>query len=196
MAITRRFLSALGIEADKIDEIITAHLETVNELKEARDKYKVDADKLPGVQKQLEAAQNSASDEDSYKTKYENLQTEFDTYKTNVEAERANAEKKSQYRDLLRECGISEKRLDAVLRLVDLDKVEVDADGKIDGVEDVKKAIKADWADYIPADTNQGAKVADPPAGGNGGNRAPSRAAMVAQKHYEAIYGKQKEGAK
>lgn len=197
MAITRRFLSALGIEADKIDEIITAHLETVNELKEARDKYKVDADKLPGVQKQLEAAQSSASDEDSYKTKYENLQAEFDAYKQNAETEKANAEKKSQYRDLLRECGIPEKRLDAVLRLVDLDKVAVDADGKIDGVEDVKKAIKADWADYIPVDAKQGAKVADPPAGGNGGSgHGLSRAAIVAQKHYEAIYGKQKEGAK
>ena len=196
MAITRRFLSALGIEADKIDEIITAHLETVNELKEARDKYKVDADKLPGVQKQLEAAQNSAKDGGEYEEKYNTLKTEFDTYKANVEAEKANAEKRTQYRDLLRECGIPEKRLDAVLRLVDLDKVKVDADGKIDGVEDVKKAIKADWADFIPEDTNQGARVADPPAGGNGGNRAPSRAAMVAQKHYEAIYGKQKEGAK
>lgn len=196
MAITRRFLSALGIEADKIDEIITAHLETVNELKEARDKYKEDAEKLPDVQKQLDEAQDSAKNGGEYEAKYNDLKAEYDQYKETVEAEKANAAKSTQYRDLLRECGIPEKRLDAVLRLVDLDSVAVDKDGKIEGVEDVKKAIKTDWADFIPADNNQGAKVPAPPAGGNEGNRSTSRAAMVAQKHYEAIYGKQKEGAK
>lgn len=195
MAITRRFLSALGIEADKIDEIITAHLETVNELKEARDKYKADADKLPDVQKQLDDAQNSAKDNGDFETKYNELKTEYDQYKTTVETEKANAKKGTQYRDLLRECGIPEKRLDAVMRLINLDEVKVDKDGKIEGVEEVKKSIKADWADYIPADNNQGAKVADPPAGDNGGNRTLSRAAEVAKKHYEAIYGK-KEGTK
>ena len=195
MAITRRFLSALGIEADKIDEIITAHLETVNELKEDRDKYKADAEKLEDVQKQLDEAQNSAKDNGDYEAKYNEIKAEYDQYKATAEAEKANAKKSTQYRDLLRECGIPEKRLDAVMRLINLDEVSVDKDGKIEGVEDVKKAIKTDWADYIPADNNQGAKVPAPPTGGDGGNRTTSRAAEVAKKHYEAIYGK-KEGVK
>lgn len=195
MAITRRFLSALGIEGDKIDEIITAHLETVNELKEARDRYKEDADKLPDVQKQLDAAQASVKDGGEYEAKYNTLKAEYDQYKQTVETEKANAAKGMQYRGLLRECGIPEKLLDSVMRIVDLDKVTVDKDGKIDNVEDVKKAIKTDLADFIPADNNQGAKVPAPPAGGDGGTHIPSRAALVAQRHYEAIYGK-KEGAK
>ena len=37
MALTRKFLSALGIEEAKIDEIISAHVDTVNVLKEQRD---------------------------------------------------------------------------------------------------------------------------------------------------------------
>lgn len=197
MAITRRFLSALGIEADKIDEIITAHLETVNELKEARDRYKEDAEKLPDVQKQLDEAKDSAKNGGEYEAKYNDLKTEYDQYKKTVEAEKANAAKSTQYKSLLRECGIPEKLLDSVMRLVDLDKVTVDKDGKIDGVEDVKKAIKTKFEDFIPADNNQGANVPAPPAGGSaGGNHPLSRAAMVAQKHYEAIYGKAKEGAK
>ena len=36
MALTRKFLSALGIEEAKIDEIISAHADTVNALKEQR----------------------------------------------------------------------------------------------------------------------------------------------------------------
>jgi hypothetical protein len=64
MALTRKFLSALGIDADKVDEIINAHTETVDALKNERDKYKADAEKLPEVQKELdgmkeEAAKNS-----------------------------------------------------------------------------------------------------------------------------------------
>ena len=54
MALTRKFLSAMGIEDEKVDEIIGAHTETVNALKEQRDSYKADAEKLPAVQKELD----------------------------------------------------------------------------------------------------------------------------------------------
>ena len=43
MALTRKCLSALGIEAEKIDEIISAHTETVDGLKDEIAKYKGDA---------------------------------------------------------------------------------------------------------------------------------------------------------
>ena len=46
MAFTRKFLSALGIEADKVDQIIDAHTEVTDALKSERDKYKADAEKL------------------------------------------------------------------------------------------------------------------------------------------------------
>jgi hypothetical protein len=53
MALTRKFLKAMGIEEEKIEQIIDAHTETVNALKEERDNFKADAEKLPNVQKQL-----------------------------------------------------------------------------------------------------------------------------------------------
>ena len=46
MALTRKFLTALGIEADKVDEIINAHAETVDALKAERDTYKDKAEKF------------------------------------------------------------------------------------------------------------------------------------------------------
>ena len=39
MSLTRKFLSAMGIEEDKIEQIIDAHTDTVNALKEARDGF-------------------------------------------------------------------------------------------------------------------------------------------------------------
>ena len=49
MALTRKFLLALGIEDSKIESIIDAHSETVDALKKERDDYKAQAEKLPEV---------------------------------------------------------------------------------------------------------------------------------------------------
>ena len=63
MSLTRKFLKAMGIEDEKVDQIIEAHSETVDALKEERDGYKADAEKLPEVQRRLEAANKTAPTE-------------------------------------------------------------------------------------------------------------------------------------
>ena len=86
MALTRKFLSALGIEDDKVDEIIGAHTETVNALKEQRDSYKADAEKLPTVQKELDDMKAAAekNGKDAYKVKYDALKEDFDKFKADL----------------------------------------------------------------------------------------------------------------
>ena len=64
MALTRKYLSALGIEAEKIDEIISAHTETVDGLKDEIAKYKGDAEKLPAVQKELDELKKATDEKD------------------------------------------------------------------------------------------------------------------------------------
>ena len=54
MALTRKYLKALGIEDEKIEQIIEAHTETVDGLKNERDGFKASADKLAEVQKELD----------------------------------------------------------------------------------------------------------------------------------------------
>ena len=54
MALTRKMLSAMGIDDEKQDEIINAHIEVVNALKEERDNYKSDSKKAESLQKQLD----------------------------------------------------------------------------------------------------------------------------------------------
>ncbi|MEE6208498.1 MAG: hypothetical protein VZR95_10630, partial [Alphaproteobacteria bacterium] len=62
MALTRKFLTALGIEADKIDEIINAHSETVEALKSEIDTYKGKAEQLDKAQADLEKANAKIND--------------------------------------------------------------------------------------------------------------------------------------
>ena len=94
MSLTRKFLTAMGIEADKVDEIISAHAETVDALKEERDKakndrdkYKADAEKLPDVEKELNDLKEKVKEgnKDPYEPKYNDLKAEFDKYSSQLE---------------------------------------------------------------------------------------------------------------
>lgn len=171
MALSRKFLAAMGIEADKIDEIINAHSETVEALKAERDSYKADAEKYATAKSDLDAANAKLKDlakDDSFKVKYDALKEDFDNYKKEIETEKVNRSKTSAYKDLLKEIGISEKRIDAVAKLAELDKIKLDKEGKIEGLDDLKKSLSEEWADFIVKDGVQGAQTNTPPAN-NGG---------------------------
>lgn len=164
MALTRKFLSALGIEEAKVDEIISAHADTVNALKEQRDGYKADADKLPAVQKALDDLKASQSGEDPYKEKYEKKVREFDEYKKGVEEKELKRSKSTAYKQVLKELNAS--HVDSILKASqsELEKIELDENGKIKDVDKLKESIKKEWADFIVAEGQQGAKTATPPA--------------------------------
>lgn len=174
MSLSRKFLSAMGIDEDKVDEIIKAHTETVDALKEQRDtykterdSYKTEAEKLPKVQKELDDMKAAAEKggKDTYKVKYEALKEDFDKYKKE-QAEKETHEKKVEaYKGLLKEAGVSEKRIDAVLRVSDVDSIEFEDDGKIKDAGTIKKDIVKEWEDFIVKEDTQGANTSTPPAG-------------------------------
>lgn len=170
MALTRKLLSALGIEAEKIDQIIDAHTATVDGLKDELAKVKADADKLPVVQKELDELKAVAEKDgkDPFKVKYEALKEDFENYKKEVTAKETKASKNSAYRDLLKEAGVSEKRIDAVLKVSDVDSVELDKDGKIKGADKLLESIKTEWADFITSEGTKGVDTPKPPASTGG----------------------------
>lgn len=163
MAFTRKFLSALGIEQDKIDEIIQAHTEVTDALKEERDKFKEDAGKLPEIEKQLNELKEQVSGEDPYKEKLEKLQKEYDDYKADVEAKATKAKKEKAFRGLLKDIGIQEKRIDSVMKVSDIAKIELDDDGNIKDGEKLKESLKTEWSDFISTTKTEGAPSANPP---------------------------------
>lgn len=166
MSLTRKMLKAMGIEDEKIDQIIDAHTETVDALKEQRDQYKADAEKLPEIQKQLDKAKSDleASGKDAYKVKYEALKEEFEGYKNEQSAKETRSAKERAYRELLKAAGISEKRIASIVKVSDIDSVELDESGAIKGADKLTESIKTEWSDFIPTTTTQGASTATPPA--------------------------------
>lgn len=166
MALTRKFLTALGIDAEKIDEIITAHTETVDGLKEQIATLKGDAEKLPTVQKELDETktQLEASGKNAWKVKYDALKEDFEQYKAEQAAKESKASKEAAYKALLENAGVSPKRIAAVLKVTDLDSIELDDSGKIKDADKVTETIKEEWADFIQTTSTKGANTATPPA--------------------------------
>lgn len=183
MAFTRKFLAALGIEQEKIDEIINAHTEVTDALKAERDKYKSDAEKLPGVQGELDDLKSKAAKdggENPFEKKYNDLKKEYDDYKKGVTEKETKASKTAAFRALLKEAGISEKRLDAIIKVSDVDSIKLDKDGNIEGKDDLLKNVKAEWSEFISTTSTAGAQTATPPASAGGARK--TKAEIIAIK--------------
>lgn len=182
MSLTRKMLKAMGIEDEKIDQIIDAHTETVDALKAQRDEYKQDAEKLPKIQKELDDLKEAG--DGGYKKKYEDEHQAFEDYKAKIAEEKDTETKKGLYRQLLEELKVDPKRIDSVLKVTDLAELKV-KDGKLEGQEELTNNIKTEWADFIPAERTQGADVDTPPNGGEGGDE-PDLGSMSMKDYIEA----------
>ncbi len=192
MPFTRQFIRTSAKECDVelpkelIDVLIKEHMTAQDAYAEDRVKTALEENKP------AEPAPVKESDE------YKALKKEYDDYKTKIEGEKTQAKKRDAYRAMLEEIGISEKRIESVLKVSDIDKIELDENGKIKGVDDLKKTLMEEWADFITKDEKRGIETPTPPAGvGNPGDgRQPSRAAQVAAQYYERLYGKKAEDIK
>lgn len=160
MALTRNMLKGLGITDEQISAIIEAHTESTDALKAQRDTYKADAEKLPEVQKELDALKEDGG---SWKAKYDKEKADFEAYKSAQTAKEAKTAKETAYRQLLKDAGINEKRIDAIIKVTDLEAVEM-ADGKIKDAETLTEGIKTEWAEFIVSEQTSGAQTKTPPA--------------------------------
>ena len=191
MSLTRSMLKGLGLTEEQVSAIIEAHTETIEGLKESLKTAQQDAEKLKDVQKELDDLK--ANNGDDFKAKYEKEHADFDEYKKSVAAEKAAAEKRALYKELLKGAGVDAKRIDTVLKVTDLSGVKV-KDGAIEGAETLTESIKKEWSDFIGRPLAQGADVHDHP-GGDGGDGPNKRAAQLAKQYYEQRYGKAPEPA-
>lgn len=181
MALTRKMLKAMGIDDEKIDQIIEAHTETVDALKDERDKYRESAEKLPEVQKKLDKleqdAEKNSSGEDSYRVKYDALKEDFDKYKGEITAKETKGAKEKAFKALLKKIGISEKRIDSVVKVTNLDDIKLDKGGNIIDADALEKSKREEWADFIVTEGEKKAAPETPPT--NGGKTPMTREAIM-----------------
>lgn len=176
MALGRKYMQGMGLTEEQINAIIEANEETISGLKAEIEKFKTAGEesekKLAKAQKELGELKDAAEKNDGknpYKVKYDALKEEFEAFKADTEKAASKAAKENAYKALLKETGILEKHIDKVLKVSDLDSIELDKDGKIKDVDALKKSIKEEWDDFIPQDKGiQGANTSTPPANTGG----------------------------
>ena len=186
MALTRAMLKGMGRTDEQVSAIVEADTETVDALKEARDRYKKEAEKLPGVQKKLDDLLENP-DENDWKEKYENEHTAFENYKKDLEAANAKKSKQDAYRAILKEIGVSENRIESIIKITNVDEFKI-KDGKLDNSEELMKAAKEEWKEFITSSDTAGADTKTPPSNDNGGE--PDYEKMSMDEYVKARQGK------
>lgn len=192
----KEILSAAGTPNENIEEavkkLMAGHLASVNALREERDTFKADAERLPLVQKELDMLK--AKGDPDWQKKYETEHSDFEAYKTQVAADKAKAQKIALYRNVLRECKVDEKRIDGILKVSGeaIEKLTV-KDGKLENLDAVKTDIQNEWSAFIMTEQERGARVDTPPANEGGEDKKPeSRAAKIAAEYHKNLYGEMK----
>ena len=160
MAVTRSFLKGMGLTDEQVSAIIEEHTNTVNGLKDARDAYKKDAEKLADVQKQLDTLK--ADNGDDWKGKYNTRKKTFDDYKAEAASREKSEKVKAAYTQLLKDANVDSKRIDAILKITDLSDKELDENGKFANADELMKGIKSEWSAFIQTTEKKGADVEKP----------------------------------
>lgn len=164
--LTRKMLKAMGIEDEKIEQIVDAHTEVTEGLKSERDQYKADAERLVTVQQELDALK--AKNGDDWKAKYDTLKKTFDDYKTETATREKTEKVKAAYAELLKAANVDSKRIDAILKITDLSEKQLDESGKFADADTMLKAIRDEWGAFIQTTSTKGAPVETPPENHSG----------------------------
>lgn len=163
MALTRKSLKAMGLTDEQVESIIEMHTETVDGLKADIAKYKGDAEKLPGVQRELDDLK--AAGDGGYKEKYEKEHKDFEDFKNAQTAKETRAAKEKAVRAYFESKNITGKNLEIAMRgcRTEVDALELDGE-KIKDAAVLDALIAGDFAGLVITKTVTGTNPANPPA--------------------------------
>ena len=142
MALTRKMLKAMGIEDEKIDQIIEAHTEVTDALKTENEGLKKKAADYDTVKKELDELK--ANPTDDWKEKHDKVKKELDDYRAEQTRSATLNSKKSALKALAESTGIKDPAiLELILLKADYDKLELDGD-KVKDAETLTNTLKTD----------------------------------------------------
>ena len=163
MALTRKLLKGMGLTDEQVDTIIEAHTDTVDGLKDDVSKYKSDAEKLAGVEKELNDLK--AMGDGGYKDKYEKEHKAFEDYKADVTAKESKAAKEKAVRAYFESKNITGANLDLAMRGCGEEMAALEMDGeKIKDTKLLDALVDGTYKGLVSTTQTKGANPANPPA--------------------------------
>lgn len=167
MAMTRKSLKAMGLTDEQIDSIIEMHTETVDGLKDKLKAAEDKADKLDGVQKELDALKANSGED--YKKKYADEHKAFEAYKQEVAAKETKAAKESAVRAYFEAKNITGANLAIAMRGAKDEIAGIELDGEtIKDTTALDALVSGDYANLVVTRSKQGAATSTPPSNTGG----------------------------
>lgn len=192
MALTRAFLKGMGLTDEQVGAIIEEHTNVTSALKDQINGYKEKADEYDSVKKEFDKLKKDVEDND-WKGKYDKEHADFDAYKKDVANKETTAKIKSAYRKLLTDCKVGDKHIDSILRVTDFSDMKLAEDGTLDNAEKLKEGIGNEWSGFITSTNAKPSGDPEIPPKDDGETKNTGRAAQLAAKYHENLYGKAKE---
>jgi hypothetical protein len=172
------------------NRLVALHLGVVDPLKDDLTKYKADAEKLPGVQKELDDLK--AAGDGGYKEKYEKEHSDFEAFKADITAKESKAAKEKAVRAYFESKNITGANLDLAMRGCGEEMAALELDGeKIKDTKSLDALVDGTYKGLVSTTLTKGANPATPPTNTGGGamtkdqimeikDRAERRAAIAA----------------
>ena len=152
------------------NRLVALHLGVVDPLKDDLTKYKADAEKLPGVQKELDDLK--AAGDGGYKEKYEKEHSTFEAFKTDITAKESKAAKEKAVRAYFESKNITGANLDLAMRGCGEEMAALELDGE--KIKDTKSLDALVDGTYKGLVSKQTVRV-DTGARFNGGGKAMTK---------------------
>lgn len=157
-----------NIPASAIETVVSAIKTAVGDEYVSKDRYKAKLGEIDSLKEKLQTTEDSVTTAEKWKSKFDDLKKEYEQYKQDEATKETKRTKENAYKQLLKECNVSDKRISSVLRVSDLEGIELDEDGKIVNADELKKSIKKEWSDFIYSESEKGAETATPPTNTGG----------------------------
>lgn len=169
MALSRKFLKAMGLTEEQIDSVVEAHRETVDGLQKSLTAAEEKAKRFDDVEKEFNELKSKGTED--YKKKYEEEHNAFETYKSDVTAKAEKAAKEKAVSAYYESKNITGKNLSIAMRgsKAEIDGIELDENGKIKDTSALDTLVSGDYAGLVVTTKTVGADTPTPPKNTGGG---------------------------
>lgn len=195
----REILTSAGVDEEHMKDaaakIISGHLESVNALRMDVEKYRSDAEKLPGAVQELETLKKSNGDVAAIQQQLTDLQAKYDKDTGELRTQLADRDYADAVGKAIAGKGLkfssksAERAFTAALKE---QKLEL-KDGELTGLDDFIKAQREADPEAFAPDKPAPKIVAGMGAGHGEPPKPISRAAQLAAEHHASLYGEMKK---
>lgn len=152
MALTRKLLKDMQLEDDQIEQIIAAHVASIEALKAERDAALTENEDLHAQMEQFSATNQSAAE----------VQAAFDAYRTQIESTRQTEKAIGMIRLAMLQAGCNEKAIDLLIQAIDPATLEIE-NGRVKNEAAVIAELRAKYAAFFAQPVRMAAPAVRPP---------------------------------